>query len=199
MKEKVDLAGQLIEKKLLSMKYIYSNIFNLTDDEAEFEKNEILEDIKQIFRQNQIENEGNDPALTKESFGTPHDIASLHTKGGSKVSPINDGETPEGGWPGAGRPAKNLNYATDDHVFGRDPIGKKDIKNTLKVKRSVKPNHKNNSPLSLEGRQMENLINSMSGFKVKTKEIIAESLKPATKKEENEPNLLNENNLLDEL
>ena len=46
---------------------------------------------------------------------------------------------------------------------------------------------------------MENLINSMSGFKVKTKEIIAESLKPATKKEENEPNLLNENNLLDEL
>lgn len=199
MKEKVDLAGQLMEKKLLSMKYIYSNIFNLTDDEAEFERNEIVEDIKQIFRQNQIENEGNDPALTKESFGTPHDIASLHTKGGSKVSPINDGETPEGGWPGAGRPAKNLNYATDDHVLGRDPIGKKDIGNTLKVKRSVKPNHKNNSPLSLEGRQMENLISSMSGFKVKTKKIISESLKPATKKEENEPNLLNENNLLDEL
>jgi hypothetical protein len=199
MKEKVDLAGQLMEKKLLSMKYIYSNIFNLTDDEAEFERNEIVEDIKQIFRQNQIENEGNDPALTKESFGTPHDIASLHTKGGSKISAINDGETPEGGWPGAGRPAKNLNYGTDDHVFGRDPIGKKDIGNTLKVKQSVRPNHKNNSPMSLEGRQMENLINSMSGFKVKTKEIISESLKPATKKEENEPNMLNENNLLDEL
>jgi hypothetical protein len=199
MKEKVDLAGQLMEKKLLSMKYIYSNIFNLTDDEAEFEKNEILEDIKQIFRQNQIENEGNDPALTKESFGTPHDIASLHTKGGSKISAINDGETPDGGWPGAGRPAKNLKYGTDDHVFGRDPIGKKDIGNTLKVKQSIKSNHKNNSPMSLEGRQMENLINSMSGFKVKTKEIISESLKPATKKEENEPNMLNENNLLDEL
>jgi hypothetical protein len=199
MKEKVDLAGQLMEKKLLSMKYIYSNIFNLTDDEAEFEKNEILEDIKQIFRQNQIENEGNDPALTKESFGTPHDIASLHTKGGSKISAINDGETPDGGWPGAGRPAKNLKYGTDDHVFGRDPIGKKDIGNTLKVKQSIKSNHKNNSPMSLEGKQMENLINSMSGFKVKTKEIISESLKPATKKEENEPNMLNENNLLDEL
>lgn len=199
MKEKVDLAGQLMERKLLSMKYIYGNIFNLTDDEAEFERNEIVEDIKQIFRQNQIENEGNDPVLTKESFGTPHDIASLHTKGGSKTSQINDNEMPEGGWPGSGRPAKNLKYGTDDHVFGRDPIGKKDVENTLKINRSMKSNNKNTSALSTEAKRVESVISSMSNFKVKTKEIISESLRPASKKEEIEPNLLNENNLLDEL
>ena len=199
MKERVDLAGQIMDKKILSMKHIYSNIFNMTDDEIEFERNEIIEDIKQLFRQNQIENEGNDPVLTKESFGTPHDIASLHTKGGSKAYQINDGETPEGGWPGAGRPAKNLNYGTDDHAFGRDPIGKKDVANTLKTSNSVKHNYKNNSALSLEAKQLDGLLQSMSGIKVKTKEIISESLKPAVKKEENEPNLLNEDNLLDEL
>ena len=204
MKERVDLASQLIENKLLSLNYIYSNIFNLTDDQAEFEKNEILEDIKHKFRQSQIESEGNDPAITKESFGTPHDIAVMHTtSGGSKSYQINDNEVPDGGWPGAGRPAKNLSYSTDDSPFGRDPIGKKDVGNTLKVNQSVKHNYKNNSALSTESKKMtkdiERLINDMSGIKVKTKQIISESLKSTKITEENEPNLLNEDNLLDEL
>jgi hypothetical protein len=196
MKERVDLAGTLIEKKLFSLKYIYSNIFNLSEDEAEFEKNEVLEDIKHAFRQKQIENEGNDPAVTKESFGTPHDIASMQIRGGAKV--INDVEVPEGGWPGAGRPAKNLNYGTDKSPFGRDPIGMKDVGNTLKVNNSPKVNSKGGSPLSLENKNVEKLIDSMSGIKIKTKKIISESLKRSIK-QENEPNLLDENNLLDEL
>lgn len=196
MKEKVDLAGTLIEKKLFSLKYIYSNIFNLSEDEAEFEKNEVLEDIKHAFRQKQIENEGNDPAVTKESFGTPHDIASMQIRGGGKM--ITDNEVPEGGWPGAGRPAKNLDYGTDNSPFGRDPIGRKDVGNTLKVNNSPKANYKGGTPLSLENKDIEKLIGSMSGIKIKTKRIISESLKPVTVKE-NEPNLLDENNLLDEL
>jgi hypothetical protein len=196
MKEKVDLAGTLVEKKLFSLKYIYSNIFNLSEDEAEFEKNEVLEDIKHAFRQKQIENEGNDPAVTKESFGTPHDIASMQVRGGAKV--INDVEVPDGGWPGAGRPAKNLNYGTDKSPFGRDPIGMKDVGNTLKVNNSPKVNSKGGSPLSLENKNVEKLIDSMSGIKIKTKKIISESLKPSVI-QENEPNLLDENNLLDEL
>jgi hypothetical protein len=196
MKEKVDLAGTLIEKKLFSLKYIYSNIFNLSEDEAEFEKNEVLEDIKHAFRQKQIENEGNDPAVTKESFGTPHDIASMQIRGGGKM--ITDNEVPEGGWPGAGRPAKNLDYGTDNSPFGRDPIGKKDVGNTLKVNNSPKANYKGGTPLSLENKDIEKLIGSMSGIKIKTKSIISESLKPSIV-QEIEPNLLDENNLLDEL
>jgi hypothetical protein len=196
MKEKVDLASTLVEKKLFSMKYIYSNIFNLSEDEAEFEKNEVLEDIKHAFRQKQIENEGNDPAITKESFGTPHDIASMQIRGGGKV--INDAEVPEGGWPGAGRPAKNLNYGTDKHPMGRDPIGRKDVGNTLKVNSSTRHDYRGGSPLSLENKDVGKIIGSMSGIKVKTKKIISDSLKPSVK-QEIEPNLLDENNLLDEL
>lgn len=201
MKEKVDLAGSLMERKLLSMKYIYRNIFNLSDDEAEFERNEILEDIKHTFRQNQIENEGNDPAITKESFGTPHDLASMNLYGGKKNERLVDNEIPEGGWPGAGRPAKNLNYSTDDNVFGRDPIGKKDISKTLDAQQSIRHNYKNGSPLSIEnkdfGINVNRLIDSMSG--IKTKKIISESLKSSNIDDDSRLNLLNEDNLLEEL
>ena len=128
----------------------------------------------------------------------------MHTTGGSsKMYQINDNEVPDGGWPGAGRPAKNLSYSTDDSPFGRDPIGKKDVGNTLKVNQSMKNKYKNNSPLSMESKMMGNefdrLINSMSGLKIKTKHIISESLKPTNVKEEIEPNMLNEDNLLQEL
>jgi hypothetical protein len=120
----------------------------------------------------------------------------MQVRGGAKV--INDVEVPEGGWPGAGRPAKNLNYGTDKSPFGRDPIGMKDVGNTLKVSNSPKVNSKGGSPLSLENKDVEKLIDSMSYMRVKTKKIISESLKPS-KNKEIEPNLLDENNLLDEL
>lgn len=204
MKEKVDLAGSLIEKKLLSMNYIYSNIFNLSEDEAEFEKNQIIEDIKLQFRQKQIESEGNDPAITKESFGTPHDLATMNIFGGKNVRQINDIEVPDGGWPGAGRPPEHRStYGTDASSFGRDPLGKKDISKTLNVNRSPKHNYKGGSPLATEGQELSkefsNLLDSMSGMKMKTKSIISESLKPSAQNENNEPNLLDESNLLEEM
>jgi hypothetical protein len=208
MKEKVDLAGSLMEKRLMSMNYIYSNIFNMSDDEADFEKNEIIEDIKLQFRQKQIENEGNDPMITKESYGTPHDLASMNIYGGRRQQPINDVEVPEGGWPGAGRPKEyGSTYGTDASPFGRDPLGRKDVGNTLKVNLSPKHNYKGGSPLSLESKnsdpkmkkEMSELIKSMSGIKVKTKSVISESLKPSNGTKKDDVGILDENKLLDEI
>lgn len=207
MKEKVDLAKSLIEGKLLSMKYIYSNIFNLSDDEALFEKNEIVEDLKHAFRMKQIEDEGNDPMITKESFGTRHDLASLSVYGSRQVDKLNDAEIPEGGWPGAGRPPKNLTYGTDDNTFGRDPIGRKGIEQTLSTHNAnpLKHPYKGGSPLAIESRELTleqgRLLDSMSTLKIKTKRIISDSLMPLNEQEtsKNDGNLLDENNLLDEL
>lgn len=206
-KEKVDLAGSLIEKRLFSMHYIYENIFNLSPDEAEFEKNEIIEDIKLQFRQKQIESEGNDPAITKESFGTPHDLATMNLYGGKRQQQINDVEVPEGGWPGAGRPPEyGSTYNTDDSPFGRDPIGKKSVGSTLDVNLSPKHNYRGNSPLSNEGKnadkltkEMAGVISNMSGLKIKTKNIISESLKPASDVQKEEVSMLDEGNLLTEI
>jgi hypothetical protein len=50
----------------------------MSEDEWLQQRNDIVEDLKLRFRQNQIEQEGNDPAITGESFGTPHDLASMH-------------------------------------------------------------------------------------------------------------------------
>lgn len=207
MKEKVDLAKSLMEGKLLSMNYIYSNIFNLSDDEALFEKNEVIEDLKHAFRQKQIEEEGNDPMITKESFGTKHDLAAMAMSGGGPGR-IDDVEMPEGGWPGAGRPAKNLSYNSDSSTFGRDPIGRKSIEKTLKTSDNspIKHNFKGGSPLAVESTRNTltsdqiRLIGNMAGsFKNKTKTILFESLKPREAVEiTEESNLLDENNLLDE-
>jgi hypothetical protein len=38
----------------------------------------VIEDLKLRFRQNQLEQEGNDPTVTGVSYGTPHDLASMH-------------------------------------------------------------------------------------------------------------------------
>jgi hypothetical protein len=208
MKEKVDLASNLMEKRLFSMHYIYENIFNLSPDEAEFEKNEIIEDIKLQFRQKQIENEGNDPAITKESFGTPHDLASMNLfRGRDNQQPINDVEIPEGGWPGAGRPKEHgSTYNTDASPFGRDPIGRKSVGSTLDVNLSPRHNYKGKTPLSLESKgddkmtkELSTLIQSMGGMKIKTKTIISESLKPLSGHLNEDVQMMDENNLLDEI
>ena len=208
MKEKVDLAGNLMDKRLMSMNYIYSNIFNMSDDESDFEKNEIIEDIKHQFRQKQIENEGNDPMITKESYGTPHDLASMNIYGGRRQQQINDVEVPEGGWPGAGRPPEGRStYNTDASPFGRDPLGRKDVGNTLNVNLSPKHNYKGKSPLSLESKnsdvkmtkEISNAIKSMSGIKVKTKKVISESLKPSSDSKKDDIGILDESKLFDEI
>jgi hypothetical protein len=203
MKERVDLSNSLVEAKLLSLNYIYKNIFNLSDDEAQFERNEVIEDLKLKFRQAQIESEGNDPSITKESFGTPHDLATMNLNGGKNVRKLNDIEVPEGGWPGAGRPPEHgSTYGTDDSPFGRDPIGKKDISKSMSLDKKISHNYKGGSPLALEGqelsKEMEKMIQSMSGIKVKTKSIISESLKKREDKKD-ESSLLDENVLLEEL
>jgi len=209
MKEKVDLAGQLMEKRLFSLKYIYSNIFNLSEDEAEFEKNEVIEDIKLQFRQKQIESEGNDPAITKESFGTPHDLASMNIYGGKKQQQINDVEVPDGGWPGAGRPPEGgSSYGTDASPFGRDPLGRKDVGKSLDVDLSPRHKYRGNSQIATEStvykkdnlpREFSSVLDSMSGMKIKTREIISESLKPASENKSDTPNLLDESNLMEEI
>lgn len=191
------------------MKYIYSNIFNLSEDESEFEKNEVIEDIKHQFRQKQIENEGNDPKVTKESFGTPHDLASMNIYGGKKQQQINDVEVPDGGWPGAGRPPEGgSTYGTDTSPFGRDPLGRKDIGKSLNVDLSPRHKYKGNSPLSSESvsskreglsREISSILDSMNGGKMKTKSIISESLKPANEQKSETSNLLDESNLFDEI
>ena len=183
--EKISLAESMKGTKLISEDWIYKNIFNMTKDQVNDERAGVIDDIKQNFRKEQIETEGNDPAVTKESFGTPHDLASMHQR--------KEGDMPEGGWPGSGRPKEATKYSTDKHPRGRDPIGKKALEKTFDVDTSIKHTYKNNSPLT-----KENIINSVLDSLPNNKKILIEKTEKEkiTKKSDEEFDLMNEDKVI---
>jgi hypothetical protein len=121
---KTSLASSMIQDGLVSSKWIYKNIFGFTDDEIKEEDEGIVFDYKQKFRRSQIENEGNDPAQSGQSQGSPSDMAMGRT--GHELE--DEGGSPEGGWDGAGRPKEADKYGKDSGARGRDPLGAHDKK-----------------------------------------------------------------------
>jgi hypothetical protein len=139
LKEKVDLANQMKDTKLFSTDYIYESIFDLSEDKYMEMRELVKEDSKRMFRLAQIEAEGNDPAKSGVTYGTPHDLASMYgrrsvatPKGGEPAalptgySEVEDKDT-EWGQPGpeGGRPREKASvYGTNDNPLGgRDPLG----------------------------------------------------------------------------
>ena len=125
LKEKMDLASTMVESKMFSTDYIYENIFNLSEDQFNEERDLVREDSKRAFRIAQIENEGNDPAKSGVTYGTPHDLASFYGRRGAdgpKIPIGYDEVNPEG------RPQIHAStYGTQDSPFGRDRLGTHDM------------------------------------------------------------------------
>ena len=163
MKEKVDLAAQMIENKLLPTDWIYEHIFHLSEDQYDEYRDLIREDSKRKFRNAQIEAEGNDPIETGKSYGTPHDLASLYGAGIMYSDPANvpagydkDQKTP------LGRPVEKISKRnTQDDNFGKDRLGAAGMKKDY--------NDSNKSPLALEGNtqflQHKDMLDSIPGKK----------------------------------
>ena len=140
LKEKIDLANQMKDSKLFSTDYIYENIFDLSEDQYIEMRDLMREDGKRTFRVSQIEAEGNDPAKSGISYGTPHDLASMYGRratstpkgGGAGEVPMGYSETePKHGEPGpeGGRPTEKFSvYGTNDGLGGRDPLGQHGMK-----------------------------------------------------------------------
>ena len=150
MKEKVDLAAQMIETKLLPTDWIYDNIFRFSENEYDEYRDLISEDAKRRFRLTQIEAEGNDPVETGKSYGTPHDLASLYGKGRYDSDPTNVPDGYDQGTidPKLGRPKEKVsNRNTQDSAFGKDRLGAKGMKNDPN---EPKPSYREKSSLALE-------------------------------------------------
>jgi hypothetical protein len=152
------------------------------------ERVDVIEDLKLRFRQNQIEQEGNDPAITGVSFGTPHDLASMHMSS-------DDVEEKDLG----GRPPEGIKSGQHQNEFGWDPTGIKTIKQTFnpenqKTAFQPDPKFKNNATVAVEHN------NILKHLKIKNKgaQIITESLKTAipTETDKDSGTILDENNIL---
>jgi len=128
MKEKVDLAKNIMDAQLLPTDWIYHHIFHFSEDQFDEYRDLILQDAKRKFRLAQVTEEGNDPLETGKSYGTPHDLATLYGKGRMMSNPEN---VPIGYGDDVklGRPKEKVsNINTQDNIFGRDRLGRQDNK-----------------------------------------------------------------------
>ena len=182
MNEKIQLAVAMKDSKLLSDKYIYEFIFNMSEEQWLEERNNVVEDLKLRFRQNQIEQEGNDPTLTGTSYGTPHDLASLHMS-------TDDVENKDTG----GRPPEGIKYGQHDNEFGWDPTGAKTLKQGTDPKNftsTFQPNDRmKNNVTKATAMENANIIKKLTSKKSK---ILTET----DKKLNNSSSLLDEDNIL---
>ena len=176
LNEKMGLANTMKESTLFSAKYIYENIFGLSENEWTAEQEQVIEDLKQDFRREQIKSEGNDPKKTNMSFGTPHDIASLHVQNKMDI-PGEQNEGPDNPVAGPGRPKKYGAFGRAKSVFGRDPVGAKALDKTFAADKSpLQHKYRGGSPLSTEAKSFADMIQKQS----KSSKVLQESLSTKT-------------------
>jgi hypothetical protein len=181
MKEKIDLATQMQATKLFSSDYIYDHIFNLSEDTYNEMRDLVREDGKRSFRLSQIENEGNDPVATGESYGTPHDLASIY--GAREQGDVPAGYDERDSNP-VGRPREKFSIlgTQKDPLGGRDRLGVQGMKGGY--------------PSDNENVRENTLMTKM--VMSRNKDILTSKKKLIFEKaEEAESDLLNENNIQD--
>jgi hypothetical protein len=182
-KEKVDLAKSMQDTNLLPSDFIYDSIFQFSEDQYDEYRDLVLEDKKRTFRIGQIENEGNDPAKTGKSYGTPHDLASLYGKGRTgmdidgPIPPGYDEKRP------VGRPEEKVSIiGTQKDPLGKDRLGSKENGSLYTANA---PEEGSGTPKAMfELKKNKGLF---EGFTIPRKEIVFEK--------EQESSLLNENNI----
>ena len=154
MTEKMTLAQSMIDSKIIPTDWIYENIFHFSADEYDEYRDLVQQDTKRNFRLAQIEAEGNDPLETGKSYGTPHDLASLYGMGRTQSDPANvpdgyDEKNP------LGRPKEsNTDRGKQENAFGKDPLGRKGMKNDDNEPSKLRSKFKGGSPLAMEQKNM---------------------------------------------
>ncbi len=119
--EKVRLVSDINALNMISKDWAYENIFNMSKDEVDQQKAGMINDLKDRFRYNAIENEGNDPAMPQQPTDIEESLEKLKTE-------LKD----EGG-----RPREGNTYGKDKHPYGRDPLGAKENQKALKRESSA--------------------------------------------------------------
>jgi hypothetical protein len=177
--DKVNLSKDMMETKLFSKKWIYENVFKISEEDVDIQKNDLVEDAKQSYRFKQIEDDGIDPAkpfnkIKPEESGSDGGESGPiggepgsesggdkggAESGGSKSGAEAGGETGGGETPALTekslrthkRPSqKGSHKKRKDITFGYDPLGSKENVSQSQTD-PIRQGSKTKSPLSLEG------------------------------------------------
>ena len=109
--EKVRLATDIKGMNMLSTDWVFHNVFGMSEDEMDMERAKMVLDLKDRFRYNSIEQQGQDPANPPEQQNVEEEIQKMKQE-------IVDNK--------GGRPREGNTYGKDKHPYGRDPLGNKE-------------------------------------------------------------------------
>lgn len=157
---KISLAKDMLESNMFSKGWVYDKIFNISEDETEYIKKDVVQDKKEGWRLQQIEDEGSDPAFASgkpqetgggEEAGLPEPSGGGGEAGGEELPPLEEeksGSTPtleeetreeraNGDRPSQ---AGNKEKYTSSHVknFGEDVLGNKENKEKSRSDRTTR-------------------------------------------------------------
>jgi len=188
--DKVAVAKDMVENKLFSRRWIYNNVFKISEDDIEVQKNDIVDDAKQNYRFKQIEDEGIDPAKPFNKIKPEEGETEGGSGGGAGPGP-EPGAGPEGGASEKPpeklaeyeRPSQAGKKKASDYSFGEDVLG--NLENNRSVKNTIGHKFKNDSPLSLE-----RFDSYLKDYKTENRELLKEF------KSKNKPSYLDESNIL---
>ncbi len=189
-KSKVEVSKDMQENKFFSKKWIYENVFSLTDQDMIELQKQLIDDAKGNYRFKQIEEEGNDPAIKflkssdedkgdggggPDAGGDLGGIPGAESGGGepgSEPPPEKSGgepKKPTGGSDAVAKSSEPPKLAERDQTgrkdarkypFGEDPLGT--LENNRRSDLSVTHKYKNKSPLSLESlKGLTNMLNTV--------------------------------------
>ena len=198
-KSKVELSKDMQEQKVFSKKWIYENIFGLSDQDMIELQKQLIDDAKGTYRFKQIEEEGNDPALSflnkddKEGAGGSGGGPGGEPGGAEPSGGEPGGEPPGGGEPKGGEAGGEKSTPPKlaerdqtgrkdarDYRFGEDPLGT--LENNRRSDLSVTHKYKNKSPLSLESiKGLTDVLKTLD----QEKEILREGSKKSFMDEQN--------------
>jgi hypothetical protein len=145
---KVDLARTMGDLKLISKDWVYKNVFNFSDDDVEYMKEGLVKDAKNLFVLTNLETTGkpegqqeqggmmagqpemggeeqpaeDQPEEDEFPSGEPLDVEKTIQDLKSKL-----GQSPNEA-KAAGRPRHVNRMGKDDHMYGRDAFGDKELK-----------------------------------------------------------------------
>jgi hypothetical protein len=137
---KVNLARDMQDNKIVPVEWIYKNVFHFTDEESEEMRQMLVKDAKERFRLTQIETAGQDPKAEADQQKTDVN-GELGKFKGEDDNQQDDGVDAEQQIKSleqdlgveeankAGRPKSANRYQKDDSKFGRDPLGNKENQN----------------------------------------------------------------------
>ena len=208
-KEKVGVATQIMDSKMLSHEWIYHNILELSDDEIAEEQKKIQEDVKRMAELEaaaQPQQPGAAPGGPEAGGTTPEGeptgeeptppteeeeqqiddvdtiLASLEpSEEESELEEVPEEELEE---VKMGRPKVGMKFGQDSHPRGRDPLGHKENMGSLTVRKQR--NDKRKSPLALT-KEIQGLMKKLNS---QPKKMIMEEAEATG-------SLLDESNILD--